>query len=274
MPKTTTKAKRKSESTSDSSRPTDRLEIYVGIDPGVTPAVTMLATYSGTLLASCFVKLSDETKLNSMPVSEAISSMASMMVGNMRHLCEDLASSAPDEWQDMILGPSDVHFCVEDVAGSVRPGQSPSSTAALASAHAICVGACHQVGTLLKSVAQISDLRAPNVRLEEVKPQAWRAYFAMNDVDGSGDKTTKQVSSATAQTVERLLDDLSMEIVKNGALSDKIGEFEGTSAAADQSDFSDHNMADAYLLAAYGMANHQYDWKFFKPLATQGHGAH
>lgn len=247
----------------DISRPS----LFIGIDPGVNPAIAILAAHNGVLIAGSSGQL--KKPINKTDPLTATKYVFKAVLGQVIDMQMRLSVGGPRELHAWARGPADLHFLIEDVHKSVRPGQSVSSAVDLTGAFYTCLAAAGFIQT-----AAAEDKVSSSISL--FPPKVWRAYFAMNHVDISG-VNTKKISVDTANQVKRACIPITEQSINEGRLDSLLDLAEQTreetqKGLADSPLFknAEHNEADAFLLATMAFWRQtRPDDKFFTPLASE-----
>lgn len=267
-----------------SYKSTERLTFHYGVDPGVEPVVACVATLNGVYISHAVASVRGlQGLLKTGGVSVAADEVCSAFaeIGRTLHKATAMSMGA----HPTSLRQGSVCFAVEDVALSVRPGQTPQSAVKLGVAHTLCVVSAEACLNAMRGLSGVNpggrtdrEVGAPVFELAEPRPQVWRAFYAL----GLSEKPAKAASVDMAGRVLRDLQDLSVQQVLKGDLDCLIGGGQVQSRAdialLSISDgetrtrfeqLANHNAADAFLMAARDMLILQHGWDFYRPLAAK-----
>ena len=256
----------------------ENLTFHVGIDPGVAPAFVVLATIDGVPVGFASAKLNSANPIvASMP--NGFMGAADVMVEAVSEVSLRLHASFARalNYHPVCMDKPRISFVVEDVAASVRPGQRPQDAAKLTFACCAAAAAAERIATgWIASLRDLSDDGASLTRSNMVRPQEWRAFFAMSL---SEEVDTKKASVTTALEVfdrlVRLADEQKARtpLARLAAILDVPHEklcasFVETDRTLRDQLSENHNVADAFLMAAHDFLARQHGWTFYRPRKT------
>ncbi len=219
--------------------------LSVGIDPGVVPAAFFMLTGPDGDYTCSYSELELEA-MGKVPHNVAIREYARLM----EMTADNTVAYHEEHSGEEVPAGINVAVTIEDVFMQHRPGQSTSTAMKLQVAYMTVMAAA----VLWQEWWSEGDVPMDRFTINTVRPQTWQAFYALRMRDQD-----TPIKDATR--------DMAAQVIRHKTAQVDDPEFDDSLILAS---LSDHNRADAALLANYGHCK-RFDWPFWKPLAEGAH---